>query len=39
MPCIQPTDNLTWVGFEVTDRPPDAGFFVDESFVVDETAA
>jgi hypothetical protein len=38
MLCIQPTDNLTWIGFNTSDRPPDAGFFVDQSFVVDEIA-
>lgn len=30
----EPVDNLTWIGFEVNDRPPEKGFFVDKKFEV-----
>jgi hypothetical protein len=34
--AIRPTDNFTWYGFRVTDRPPDTGIFVDQEFAVVE---
>jgi len=30
----EPVDNLTWVGFDANDRPPDRGFFVDKNFEI-----
>lgn len=34
MLTIQPENNLTWIGHNFSDRPPDNGFFVDEAFSV-----
>lgn len=30
--ALRPEDNLTWFGFDVSERPPSQGFFVDEEF-------
>jgi hypothetical protein len=34
MLTIQPDNNLTWIGFDASDRPPERGFFIDKVFSV-----
>ena len=36
MLVLQPTPNYSWFGFDVNDRPPTQGFFVDQMFEVDD---
>jgi hypothetical protein len=36
MLTIKPSENLTWISFHASDRPPGNGFFVDMQFEVKE---
>jgi hypothetical protein len=38
MLVMAPLQNMTWFGFEATNRPPNQGFFVDMPFEVQEPA-